>query len=76
MHMAVLRCIAPFAVTDEDGVSLVFTDGMLVDVKNRWVKGRELMFEEVEVTVERQARVEAETAAPGAKRGRKAADKG
>lgn len=74
--MGVLRCVSPFAFSDTDGVQRVIRDGDLVDEKDPLVKGRELMFEAVEVTVDRKARAESAGADPAAKRTRAKADKG
>lgn len=59
--MAVLRCTSPFAV-QEGAVPRVLRAGDLVDEKDPVVKGREVMFEPVETTVERA------TSAPGERR--------
>lgn len=59
--MAVLRCTSPFAV-QEGAVPRVLRAGDLVDEKDPVVKGREVMFESVEATVERA------TSAPGERR--------
>jgi hypothetical protein len=68
--MAVLRCLAPFALTEKSGVERVVSAGDLVDSTDPVVKGREDLFEPVETTVARtkERGVEKATASPGEKR--------
>ena len=68
--MAVLRCIAPFAYSERNGVQRVLSAGDVVDSTDPAIKGRESMFEPVEVTAERVTgiAVEQATSAPGEKR--------
>jgi hypothetical protein len=73
--MSILRCISPFAFSDTDGVQRVIRDGDLVDEKDPLVKGRELLFETVEVTVDRKARSEQVSGEPAVRRTAKAKSK-
>lgn len=65
--MATLRVKSAFACSYH-GVEEVFAVDRLVDSSDPVVKGREHLFETVEVTASRQSGVEAATAAPGEKR--------
>lgn len=64
--MATLRVKEPFAI-DVDGAPRVFTAGQLVDSTHPAVKGREHLFESLDVYMDR-AKPEQATAAPGEKR--------
>jgi hypothetical protein len=69
--MAVLRCIESFAFSDhKNGAERVVRAGDLVDEKDALVKGREIMFESVDTTVERVSDRNAgkTSGAPGEKR--------
>jgi hypothetical protein len=74
--MAVLRVKDPFAIQDSAGAVQSYPAGRLVDEKDPVVKGREKLFEAVEVTAARQAgATETADAPPAQKRARTAARK-
>lgn len=62
-----LRATEAFSV-DDRGVVRIFTPGTLVHEKDPVVKGREHLFEKVEVAIRRAAEIEQTTAAPGQRR--------
>ncbi|MGW6121500.1 hypothetical protein ACWFRF_20830 [Nocardia sp. NPDC055165] len=65
----ILRAREAFSYTDKSGVPRVVRPGDLVDSDDPDVKGREHLFETVEVAANRAAgAVEQTTAAPGEKR--------
>jgi hypothetical protein len=72
--MATLRCKEPFSA-DLGGVPRTIPAGALLDSTDPIVKGREHLFESVDVYMDRRApaAVEAATAAPGEKRSVRAA---
>lgn len=70
--MATLRAREPFSYNDINGVPRNVSAGDLFDSADRNVKGRELLFEAVEVDIDRRrkaaAGVEDATAEPGERR--------
>jgi hypothetical protein len=69
--MATLRAREPFSFNDINGVPQIVAAGDLFDSADRNIKGREHLFEAVEVNVDRRRKatsVEDATAEPGAKR--------
>lgn len=77
--MTIKRVKESFAYSGPDGNTVMMTAGTLVDIDSFDIKGKELLFEDVETYVHRQEeakkaqsvkapKVEAATAEPGAKR--------
>ena len=69
--MTTLRAREPFSFNDINGVPRAVSAGDLFDSADRNVKGREHLFEPVEVDIDRRRKatsVEDATAEPGAKR--------
>jgi hypothetical protein len=77
--MAIMRVREPFAIADVDGAHRLFSAGDLVDTSDSAYIGREHLFEELTVAVERKGTaltsadhpstvVERATAEPGEKR--------
>jgi len=66
--MATLRCKEPFAA-DVDGIPRVVPAGTLIDSSDPIVKGRDHLFEPIDVFMSSKApQVEQATAGPGEKR--------